>query len=122
MTDSNQGPIGLAVKLPFATPEEFLAKYGANLTRGGIYLRSKTVKPPGTPVTLDLKLSTGARIIYASAVVHFVTGQQGQGISGMGLRFLTLDPETKRFLDSALGQLPHAQSAEPPVPLGVGRS
>ncbi|HVG58414.1 MAG TPA: TIGR02266 family protein [Hyalangium sp.] len=120
MTDSNQGPIGLAVKLPFATPEEFLAKYGANITRGGIYLRSKTVKPPGTAVTLDLKLSTGARIIYASAIVHFVTGQQGQGISGMGLRFLTLDPETKRFLDTALASLPHAQSSEPPVPLGVG--
>ncbi|HLL03987.1 MAG TPA: TIGR02266 family protein [Myxococcaceae bacterium] len=120
MTDSNQGPIGLVVKLPFATPEEFLAKYGANLSRGGIYLRSKTVKPPGTPVTLDLKLSTGARIIYASAIVHFVTGLQGQGVSGMGLRFLTLDPDTKRFLDTSLGALPHAQSAEPPVPPGVG--
>ena len=120
MTDSNQGPIGLVVKLPFATPEEFLAKYGANLSRGGIYLRSKTVKPPGTPVTLDLKLSTGARIIYASAIVHFVTGLQGQGVSGMGLRFLTLDPDTKRFLDTSLGALPHAQSPEPPVPPGVG--
>ncbi|MBN1206836.1 MAG: TIGR02266 family protein [Myxococcaceae bacterium] len=120
MTHSNQAPIGLAVKLPFATPEEFLAKYGANLTRGGIYLRSRTVKPPGTPITLDLKLSTGARLIYASAVVHFVTGQQGQGVSGMGLRFLTLDPETKRFLDTALAPLPHAQSAEPLLPQGVG--
>jgi molecular chaperone DnaK len=120
LTDSNQGPIGLVVKLPFATPEEFLAKYGANLSRGGIYLRSKTVKPTGTPVTLDLKLSTGARIIYASAVVHFVTGQQGQGVAGMGLRFLTLDPDTKRFLDTSLGSLPHAQSSEPPVPPGVG--
>jgi molecular chaperone DnaK len=120
LTDSNQGPIGLVVKLPFATPEEFLAKYGANLSRGGIYLRSKTVKPTGTPVTLDLKLSTGARIIYASAVVHFVTGQQGQGVAGMGLRFLTLDPDTKRFLNTSLGSLPHAQSSEPPVPPGVG--
>jgi molecular chaperone DnaK len=120
LTESNQGPIGLVVKLPFATPEEFLAKYGANVTRGGIFLRSKTVKAPGTPVTLDLKLSTGARIIYASAVVHFVTGQQGQGVPGMGLRFLTLDPETKRFLESSVAGLPHGQSANPPVPLGVG--
>ncbi|WP_224249823.1 TIGR02266 family protein [Hyalangium gracile] len=122
MTESNQGPIGLAVKLPFATPEEFLAKYGANITRGGIYLRSRTVKPPGTPVTLDLKLSTGARIIYASAVVHFVTGQQGHGVSGMGLRFLTLDPETKRFLETAVAPLPHGQALTPPVPLGVGEA
>jgi molecular chaperone DnaK len=120
LTESNQGPIGLVVKLPFATPEEFLAKYGANVTRGGIYLRSKTVKPPGTPVTLDLRLSTGARVLYASAVVHFVTGQQGQGVAGMGLRFLTLDPETKRFLDTSVAALPHAQSEAPPVPTGVG--
>jgi molecular chaperone DnaK len=120
LTESNQGAIGLAVKLPFATPEEFLAKYGANVTRGGIYLRSKMVKPPGTAVTLDLKLSTGERIIYASAVVHFVTGQQGQGVAGMGLRFLTLDPETKRFLEGPVAALPHGQATEPPVPHGVG--
>ncbi|WNG36903.1 TIGR02266 family protein [Archangium violaceum] len=112
--------IGLVVKLPFSTPEEFLAKYGANVTRGGIYLRSKTVKPPGSAVTLDLKLADGSRLIYASSVVHFVTGQAGQGISGMGFRFLTVDPATRQFLDSAVAALPHAQSSLPPLPAGVG--
>ncbi|MFP2929415.1 TIGR02266 family protein [Pyxidicoccus sp. 3LG] len=120
MTESNQGAVGLVVKLPFATPEEFLAKYGANVTRGGIYLRARAVKPPGTPVTLDLRLSGGERLIHASAVVHFVTGQGGQGVPGMGLRFLNMDPQTRRFLDSALVTLPHAQSDVPPVPNGVG--
>ncbi|WP_375764832.1 TIGR02266 family protein [Archangium gephyra] len=112
--------IGLVVKLPFATPEEFVAKYGANVTRGGIYLRAKTVKPPGSTVTLDLKLADGSRIIHATAVIHFVTGQAGQGVSGMGFRFLTVDPATQRFLDSAIAPLPHAQSPLPPLPAGVG--
>ncbi|MFL5355720.1 TIGR02266 family protein, partial [Archangium sp.] len=102
-------PIGLVVKLPFATPEEFLAKYGANVTRGGIYLRSKTVKPPGTAVTLELKLAEGSRLLYASAVVHFVTGQAGQGVSGMGFRFLTVDPATQQFLDASVAALPHGR-------------
>jgi molecular chaperone DnaK len=106
--------------MPFTTPEEFLAKYGANVTRGGIYLRAKSVKPPGTPVNLDLKLANDSRIIYASAIVHFVTGQAGQGISGMGLRFLNVDPPTRKFLDSVLASLPHSQSAFPPLPPGVG--
>ncbi len=110
------------VKLPFATPEEFLARYGANLTRGGIYLRSKSVKPVGTPVTLDLKLASGARILYASAVVHFVTGQAGQGIPGMGLRFVTVDAESQRFLEGAAAALPHASARLPPVPAGVGEA
>ncbi|NMO13594.1 TIGR02266 family protein [Pyxidicoccus fallax] len=120
MTESNQAAVGLVVKLPFATPEEFLAKYGGNITRGGIYLRARAVKPPGTAVTLDLRLAGGERIIYASAVVHFVTGQGGQGVVGMGLRFLNVDPQTRRFLDSAVVTLPHAQSDTPPVPNGVG--
>ncbi len=120
MTDSNQGAVGLVVKLPFSTPEEFLAKYGPNVTRGGIYLRARAVKPPGTAVTLDLKLAGGERIIYAAAVVHYVTGQGGQGVLGMGLRFLNADAPTRRFLDSLVVTLPHAQSDAPPVPSGVG--
>ncbi|MBE4752508.1 TIGR02266 family protein [Corallococcus sp. ZKHCc1 1396] len=121
MADSNLGgAVGLVVKLPFATPEEFLAKYGGNITRGGIYLRAKAVRPPGTAVTLDLRLAGGDRLLYTAAVVHFVTGQQGQGISGMGLRFLEADAATRRFLDASVAVLPHAQSDVPPVPNGVG--
>jgi molecular chaperone DnaK len=121
LADSNQaGAVGLVVKLPFATPEEFLAKYGGNITRGGIYLRAKAVRPPGTAVTLDLRLASGDRLLYTAAVVHFVTGQQGQGISGMGLKFGEADAPTRRFLDSAVAVLPHAQSDVPPVPNGVG--
>ena len=91
MTQPAQGPVGLVVKLPFATAEEFLAKYGANITRGGIYLRARTVKAPGTQITLDLKLANGERLIFASAVVLFVTGENGQGVPGMGLKFLSVD-------------------------------
>ncbi|NOK34422.1 TIGR02266 family protein, partial [Corallococcus exercitus] len=121
MAELNQaGAVGLVVKLPFATPEEFLAKYGGNITRGGIYLRAKAVRPPGTAVTLDLRLAGGDRLLYTAAIVHFVTGQQGQGISGMGLKFGEADPPTRRFLDAAVAILPHAQSDLPPVPNGVG--
>jgi len=113
-------PIGLSVKLPFGTPEEFLQKYGLNVTRGGIYLRSKAVKTPGTAVTLDLKLSNGDRLIHASAVVVFVTGNKGEGLSGMGLKFVTLDEASQRFLDSASAAMPHVRSLEPPLPKNVG--
>jgi molecular chaperone DnaK len=120
LAEQPQGSIGLSVKLPFATRDEFLTKYGGNLSRGGIYLRARTVKPPGTPVTLDLKLSNGERLLTGTAVVDFVTGQGGQGIAGMGLKFLNLDEASKAFLAEANPKLPHGSLDDPPLPAGVG--
>src|SRR5262249_15906552 len=102
-------------------PEDLAQKYGINITRGGIYLRSRTVKPPGTAVTLDLKLQGGQRVNYASAEVDFTTGQGGEGVSGMGLRFVTPGAESQRFIDTYVPALPHAASDRPPVPPGVGQ-
>jgi molecular chaperone DnaK len=118
--DQTQGAIGLAVKLPFATREEFVAKYGANLSAGGIYLRARSVKPPGTPIALELKLANGERLLAGSAVVDFVTGQKGQGVVGMGLRFKALDEASQAFLSSILVALPHGKLQDPPLPPGVG--
>ncbi len=113
-------PIGLAVRLPFGSPEEFLQKYGHNLSRGGIYLRARVLRPPGTPVTLEIKLQDGLRIISAIAKVSFVTGASGEGVPGMGLKFIVLDGPSRRFLESAAAAMPHARSDQPPVPRAVG--
>jgi molecular chaperone DnaK len=120
LADQAQGPIGLVVKLPFATGDELVTKYGVHLARGGVFLRSKTVKPPGTTVTLDLRLAGGERIIHATANVLFVTGQQGQGVSGMGLKFVQVDPATQQFLDTAVAALPHGGADGPPLPANAG--
>ncbi len=117
---SDGQPIGLSVRLPFKTGEEFLARYGLNVTRGGIYLRSKSLKPPGTPVVLEIKLERGERLLYALAVVAYVTGNKGEGVPGMGFKFITLDGATRRFLDSACAAMPHVRSSDPPVPGGLG--
>ena len=113
-------PQGLTVHLPFATPEEFLQRYGEHLTQGGIYLRAKSLKAPGTPVVLELMLGQGERVLYASAVVSWVTGTHGSGVRGMGFKFTTLDAASRRFLEAAAAALPHARSGEPPVPKQVG--
>lgn len=112
--------VGLGVKLPIANGEEFIEKFGASLTRGGIFLRAKKVVPPGTRVQLDLKLADGQPLLRSSGRVEFVTGQDGRGTPGMGIRFLEMTPEARQFLEEALARLPAANSDEPPVPPGVG--
>jgi len=115
-----QQPVALSVRLPFASPEEFLQRYGQNLSKGGIYLRSKALKAPGTTVTLEIKLESGQRVIYASSVVSYVTGNKGEGVPGMGFKFITLAGASRRFLESAAAAMPHARSSDPPVPKSVG--
>jgi hypothetical protein len=71
-------PIGLGVKLPFANAEEFLERYGNNVTQGGIYLRTRVLHPPGTALTLSIRLLDGKQVIGAKAEVAFVTGNKIQ--------------------------------------------
>jgi molecular chaperone DnaK len=116
--DSKQS--GLSVRLPFASQEEFLRRYGANLSRGGVYLRSRSLRAPGTSLTLEIKLQNGQRVLYGNVVVAWVTGNKGQGVPGMGFKFITLDAHSRRFLEAAAAAMPHARSMEPPVPPNVG--
>ncbi len=120
MTDPKQ-PLGLTVKLPFSSVDEFVQRYGANVSIGGVYLRSKALKPPGTKVTLDLKLQSGQRLIYAAGEVAFVTGHKGGGVLGLGIRFTSiLDEGSKELLGTRIATLPHGKSTEPPLPSNVG--
>jgi molecular chaperone DnaK len=113
-------PYGLSVRLPYQTAEEFLNLYGTNVSRGGIFLRAKGLKRPGTSVVLEVKLQTGERLLYANAIVSYLTGNRGEGVSGMGLRFITLDAASRRLIETLAETQPHALADSPPVPRNVG--
>ncbi len=119
---STEAPLpALVVHFPFPTREEFLRRHGANLTAGGIFVRSRTVKPPGSVAVLEARLEGGARLLFAQVHVDFVTGQDGKGKSGMGLRFTHVDADTQRFLDKLAASYLHARSLLPPLPPNPGR-
>src|SRR3954470_11194557 len=120
MQTNSARAVGLGVRLPISSGDEFIEKFGASLSRGGIYLRAKRVVPPGTRVTLDLKLANGEPLLRSAGRVEFVTGQQGRGTPGMGIRFTEISAETRKFLEEALARLPAANTDSPPIPPGVG--
>ncbi|MBK7863385.1 MAG: TIGR02266 family protein [Archangiaceae bacterium] len=113
----------LAVKLPFQSESEFLGRYGGNVSRGGLYLRTKALHPPGTHVALDVKIESGQVLIHATCEVKWVTGAKpGVGAPGMGLKFLVVDAVTQRLLDTMAAAMPHARAMEIPLPKGVGEA
>ncbi|MFN7131494.1 MAG: PilZ domain-containing protein, partial [Myxococcales bacterium] len=124
MTTSNPpsgaAPIGLSARLGFQTLDEFCTRYGPSLTRGGIYLRVKEPRPLGTLIRLELRLANGELILQALGTVSFTTGTTGEGLPGMGIRFVELDPQSRTVVERACAGRANADHALPPLPQGVG--
>jgi molecular chaperone DnaK len=112
--------VALVLKLGFVSADEFLDKYGAFLSRGGIYLRIKEPKPPGTRIRLDLRLADGQPVLKGWGVVDFVTGRGGQGVPGMGIRFTEMSAESQALIEKLCQRRPTAAFPDPPLPSGVG--
>lgn len=116
--------VPLRVRLPFATEAEFIERYGANVTRGGIFLATKAGKPEGTPIAFELVLQDGARLMRGEGVVQKVVGEEAGARAGMLVRFTRIDGRTKALIDAitaaregvAAAEAPVRSSSQPPPP------
>ena len=52
-------PIPLRIKLPYGSEAEFVDRYGSNVTRGGIFLATRSLKPEGTVIGFEFVLAGG---------------------------------------------------------------
>lgn len=105
----------LRVRLPFSSEEEFIEKYGQNLTRGGIFIATKTPKAEGTLVSFDLILTDGTKLMRGEGFVQSVTAHEQPGRSGMLVRFERVDARTKALVDRVIVHRSGVMKAEPPV-------
>jgi uncharacterized protein (TIGR02266 family) len=83
--------------IEYATEQELAADFVENLSQGGAFVRTVRPPPVGTPVTLELKLPSGAEL-RARAVVAYVNDQ------GMGVKF-ALDAEADAILSAAIARI-----------------
>jgi molecular chaperone DnaK len=113
----------LAIRLAFGTVGEFVERYALNVSRGGIFVRSRDPHPVGTRVTLDVQLATGEKVVRGRGVVVRTTAPSAPGEArsepGMGIRFTELDAESRALVDLIVSTRPGAgQGSEPPDPDG----
>ncbi len=108
--------IPLRIRLPFATEDEFIDRYGAHVTRGGIFIATRHGKPEGTPLSFELVLQDGVRLMRGEGVVHkLVLDEQLPGKSGMLVRFTRIDTRTKGLIDLILERREGLKNPEPPT-------
>ena len=59
----------LRIRLPYATEEEFIEKYGSNVARGGVFIATRALKEEGTALAFEFVLADGTRLLRGEGVV-----------------------------------------------------
>lgn len=106
----------LRVRLPYATVDEFIARYGSNVARGGVFVASRSVKAEGTRLQFEFVLSDGTPVLRGEGVVLRTQGEGEDRSPGMTIRFTRLDAPSKALVDRAVAFRSGEPTPEPPEP------
>lgn len=104
------------VEVRVASREAFRASYLRDLSMGGLFVRSRQPLPQGTAVVVELAVNSQAAVRLRGEVMRQEHASDGTP-RGFGVRFSTVDEETKAALEGILRE--HRQ---PEVPPAVDRS
>lgn len=116
------------VRLQLRYPDEktFLQRFATNVTRGGIFLASRSPFPVGTVIGFEVALMQGPALLAGTGKVAWVrefNPQEPQRAHGMGVQFLNVAPATRPMLDRLLTHKATAPLRTPSggVPITVAR-
>ncbi len=107
----------MRIKLRYPDIDTFIQKYAVNISRGGIFIATKTPKPIGTLLRFEFVLAStepGLSIIRGEGQVQWTREYDAATPTkahGMGVKFTRLDAESQEIVDRALAWR-SAQSAE----------
>jgi uncharacterized protein (TIGR02266 family) len=98
----------MRIKLKYPDVETFIQKYAVNISRGGIFIATKTPKPVGTPLKFEFVIAAGdagLSVIRGEGQVlwtrEFDPAQPSKA-HGMGVKFTRLDADSQAIVDRAL--------------------
>src|SRR5512136_951360 len=95
-TESNA--ITLRIRFKSASLDEFIGRYGADVSPGGIFIRTKQPVEVGTSLQFDFSLADGSSLLSGTGTVAWVRESdpgRANSVPGMGLRFDKLTPESQ---------------------------
>jgi uncharacterized protein (TIGR02266 family) len=105
-TDSSD-PTYLRFRFNSETVEQFADRYAADVSRGGIFIRSRRPSPVGTRLKLDLQLQNGAPVIVGEGTVFWTREPDASkpgSVPGMGIRFNKLTAASQQLIEQVLTQ------------------
>lgn len=117
-----RAPISLKVRFKSATLDEFIEQYSADISRGGIFIKSKSPMSVGTLLKFEFRLKDESRLIHGVGRVVWKREEEGDSGKppGMGIKFIKMDPESRSLVEQmvakrgdAPGRFEEGQEPEP---------
>ncbi len=119
-----RGPTNLRIKFRSATVEQFIERYAVDVSRGGIFIRTREPLAVGTQLRLELQLQDAAPLLSGEGTVIWIRENDPSRPTvppGMAVRFDKVSPETQPTLDRILGEKSRLEEAgQIPVPQAGG--
>lgn len=110
------------VSLKFKEHPGFFEERSANLSPGGMFIRSGEPQPPGTVFDFELTLEGEPRLIHGIGEVAWAR-EADEGFDrppGMGVRFLSLEPESREVIDRLVAERLEETEEAPAPPAWLG--
>jgi molecular chaperone DnaK len=122
--DSRRVPIARRIQVKFDRFSGFIDEYLANVSPGGIFIRTLTPEAPGQELDFEFRLGDGFELIrgHGEVVWNRVADEGPSRPAGMGIRFTELSPGSKdliyRIVDeyAARGGIPFDLARDPSIP------
>ena len=95
------------IRLRFASFDAFIEKFAPNVTRGGVFIASRTPLPIGSSFAFEIQLAGGEVALAGDGKVTWVKAfdpATPQKPHGMGVQFLRLDGPSRELLNKILAR------------------
>ncbi|HEU5395242.1 MAG TPA: TIGR02266 family protein [Candidatus Methylomirabilis sp.] len=91
------------IQIEYGGEGPFFSAQSLNISRGGVFLQTEFLLPPGRAVQLNFQLPAGPRVSARGRVIWTRSPGDPRGPAGMGIQFETLPPEALRAIEGLLG-------------------
>jgi uncharacterized protein (TIGR02266 family) len=101
-----RAPASLKVKYKSANVDQFIQQFGTDVSRGGMFIKTKTPLEMGTLLKLELQLSDASPVIQGMGRVCWrrVTSTDASFPAGMGLKFVKLEDQSRITIERIVSQ------------------
>jgi len=99
---NKRAPVSLKVRFKSATVDEFIEQYSADISKGGIFIKSKQPMPPGTLLKFEFQLKDNSPLIQGVGRVVWKRDPESEGWDlppGMGIKFIKMDERSRAVVE-----------------------